>query len=113
MVEERRRASSPAFYKRYSDYFGSKFLGEEIGDRDALPDREAFGFAHGRCEEDMQRVLAAMQIGLNYPYNDTVRLPQKSSATALLKARAERKNPKRCLRRGAAARKRARRIISF
>ena len=100
MVEERRRASSPAFYKRYSDYFGSKFLGEEIGDRDDLPDREAFGFAHGRSEEDMQRVLAAMQIGLNYPYNDTVRLPQKSSATALLKARAEKKEPEKVFAQG-------------
>ena len=93
MVEERVRASVPAFYKRYSDYFGNQFLGEEIESGASPLEREVFDFASGSSEEETERVLSAMQIGMNYPYNDTVYLPQKSSATALLRARAAKAEP--------------------
>ncbi|MDE6412072.1 MAG: UvrD-helicase domain-containing protein [Clostridia bacterium] len=93
MVEDRRRMSAPAFYKRYSDYLGNRFQGEEIESGAAPLEREVFDYESERSEEETERVLAAMQIGMEYPYHDTVYLPQKSSATALLKARAEKAQP--------------------
>lgn len=89
MVEERRRASSPAFYKRFSDYFGSEFLGDESDEIPPPLEREAFDYETQASEAEKERVLKAMQIGSEYPYRDSVYLPQKSSATALLKQRQE------------------------
>ncbi len=88
MVEDRQRASSPVLYKRFSDYFGKEFKGEEIAVSTPLSPREVFDFGSAVSEAEKERVLAAMNIGMDYPYNETVYLPQKSSATALLKKRA-------------------------
>lgn len=85
MVEERRRALSPAFFTRYSDYFGDKFWGEELPVAPPVQPREVFDYESAGAEGEKERVLAAMQIGAEYPYRDSVYLPQKSSATALLK----------------------------
>ena len=68
-------------------------MGEEIESNASPLEREVFDFAGARSEEETERVLSAMQIGINYPYNDTVYLPQKSSATALLKERAAQVEP--------------------
>lgn len=89
MVEERSRASAPVIFKRFSDYFGNMFKGEETVCAAPSERREAFGYQTEESEEEKERVLAAMRIGADYPYPDTFALPQKSSATALLKARAE------------------------
>ena len=89
MVEERARAISPAFYKRYSDYFGDRFLGDEFESEAPPLPRQVFNYESEASEEEKERVLSAMLIGLEYPYRDSVYLPQKSSATALLKEKAE------------------------
>lgn len=103
MVEERRRMTVPAFYKRYSDYLGNAFQGEELESGASPLEREMFDYGSDRSEAETERVLSAMQIGLEYPYNDTVYLPQKSSATALLKARAEKVQPIRSALQGSSA----------
>lgn len=89
MVEDRQRALSPAFYKRFSDYFGEEFLGDEPEEVAPPLTREAFDYETQASEAEKERVLKAMQIGAEYPYKDTVYLPQKSSATALLKRQQE------------------------
>lgn len=89
MAEDRRRASIPALYKRFSDYFGNEFeWGEEERAQDEQ-ERAVFDYENNESQEETERVLSAMRIGAEYPYNDTVRLPQKSSATALLKEKRE------------------------
>lgn len=103
MVEERRRASIPALFKRYSDYFGDAFAGEETEFSEPPQKREAFDYEDGASEEEKERVLAAMQIGMNYPFRESVYLPQKSSATALLKERAEENAQKRVISGGSSA----------
>ena len=93
MVEDRKRAASPAFYKRYSDYFGNRFLGDALEEETPPFEREVFDYESGASAEEKERVLSAMRIGLEYPYRDTVYLPQKSSATALLKEKAHKAEP--------------------
>ena len=89
MVEERRRASSPAFFKRYSDYLGNRFLGEELQTEAPQQERQVFDYESAPSDEEKEQVLSAMLIGMEYPYRDSVYLPQKSSATALLKEKSE------------------------
>lgn len=103
MVEERRRAPSPAFFKRFSDYFGDRYQGEELQEAAPPPVREAFDCGSGASEEEKQRVLSAMRIAEEYPYRDSVYLPQKSSATALMRERFEREEPKKVFRTGGSA----------
>ena len=72
MVKKRERAALFERYRVFSDYFGKMFLGEE-SERDF----------------EKERILQAMDIGMNYPYAASVPLRQKSSATAILKEQAE------------------------
>ena len=66
MVSDRARPLSYLSYSRLSDYLGQRFRGEE-GTNEPNP------------------VLEAMKLSADYPYRDSVYLPQKSSATAMLK----------------------------
>ena len=103
MVEERKRAPSPAFFKRFSDYLGDRYKGEESGELASCVAREAFDFENALSETEKEQVLSVMRIGEEYPYRDTVYLPQKSSATALMKEKSEREEPKKVFHAGGSA----------
>ena len=71
MVSDRARPLSSLSYKHLSDYLGQRFRGEESSSVQQNP------------------VADAMRIGTDYPYRDSVYLPQKSSATAILKEQSQ------------------------
>lgn len=89
MVKERERTALFGDFQRFSDYFGDRFRGEKIALLEPPQNKFAFEYDSGASEEEKERVLAAMTIRENYPYRGTVNLPQKSSATALLKEKAQ------------------------
>ncbi len=86
MVEDRKRAASFALFKRYSDYLGERFKGEAVEELLPMNVREAFDYESGESEKEKKEILAAMRIGGDYPFAKSVYLPEKSSATALLKS---------------------------
>ena len=89
LVKDRPRVQIRGKFQRFSDYFGDKFLGDPMEELQPAQPREPLDYDSPASMLEQQRVTGAMQIGLEYPYRDSIYLPQKSSATAILKERSE------------------------
>jgi len=85
IFDDRDRAFSPAYATRYSDFFDDSFTVSEDEEPVFLSGKTE---AESAGSADLAREISAV-FQKDYPYAESVPLPFKSSATALLEAREE------------------------